>query len=162
MSIARFIDLGKHSLMEDLAYISMAVALFNIAQDTKGGEGIIMVDEDENSAKKIHYRMQKLSNRMTKALHKYAHVWDDLERLRAKLLQIAIDSGYESVQPDYLATYILRFRFVRTKRIIHDEFKWLNAKGSDLLSLLDLLDNTQVSDRDDEMCDLAYKIANCL
>lgn len=152
----------KNILHEELAYVTMATALFNIAQETKESEGIIMVEEDEESARKIHYRMQKINNRLKKVIDRHHRLFDKVHPIRERLLKIAIDSGYESVQPDYLATYILRFRFVRTKRAIHDEFKWLNTKGSDLLSLLDLLDKTQVSDRDDEMCDLAYKIANSL
>jgi hypothetical protein len=43
--------------------------------------------------------------------------------MRESLLKVAIEKGSDSVQPDYLATYMLRFRFVRTKRKVNDEFK---------------------------------------
>lgn len=154
---------SKDTIMKnDLAYISMVIALYNIAQDTKQDEGIIQVEEDAESARKIHYCMNRIKERLDKSLHKHSNEWEIITPIRQRLLKVVIENGSESVQPDYLATYMLRFRFVRTKREINDEFKWIGQKGSSLLHLLDMLDKTQVSDRDDEMCDLAYKLAHSL
>ena len=149
-------------MKNDLAYIQMVSALYQIAQKQDETEGIEFVEESEESDRKIKYCMNRVNDRLMKIINRHSSEWDEIAPIRESLLKVAIENGSDSVQPDYLATYMLRFRFVRTKREINDEFKWIGQKGSSLLHLLDMLDKTQVSDRDDEMCDLAYKIANCL
>ena len=144
----------------DLAYISLACALYNVAQTEAKDDGIVVVEEDAQSAYKIRYCMNKVNDRLLKLLRKHSSQYDTVDPLRRRLLDVAIQYGSDTIQPDYLATYILRFRFVRTKRKVCNDFKWIGQKGGSLLHLLDLLDNTLVSDRDEEMCDLAYSIAN--
>ena len=151
------------SVFTDMAYLGLAGALFNIAQEATPSEGIIMVEEDSKSAEKISYRMNKLNTRILKTMKKYRHMVDyAILPLQKKLLERAVEVGNEVIQPDYLAIYVLRFRFIRTKRELHSDLQWLTKKGGDLLAIMDLLDETKVSDRDEEMCDLAYELANYL
>ena len=52
-------------------------------------------------------------------------------KTKERSCRMAMESKHESVQPDYLATYILRFRFIRTKREVDKRLSWIKDKGSD-------------------------------
>ena len=157
------IPMKSLNIYDDLAYISLASALLNIAQDTEGGEGIVQVEEDAKIAQKINYRINKLQDRFLKIMRKHKASWDySIKPRQEKLLTEAIQSGYDTLQPDYLAVYILRFRFIRSKRELHSDLQWLRTKGGDLLALMELLDTTKVADRDEQMCDMAFNIADVL
>ena len=149
-------------MMKDLAYVNIVCALYELADKQQECEGIIRVDVDDKMEEKINYCMRKIKRRLDYMLHKHRDLREYVIPLSNELLQVANDAGFETIQPDYLGTYILRFRFIRTNRKVHDDFLWITNQGSTMLRLMDLLDETKVSDRDDEMCELAYSIANSL
>ena len=148
--------------LTDLAYIYLVVALIDISEqaDKNQLEGIVISGEKSEHDDKISYRLQKIKNRLIALMRRHKRYSDAISPLREKLLRNAIEYSGDTLQPDYLAVYMLRFRFVRSKRVINEQFKWLSDKGSDLVAILELLDSTSIGNREDEMCELAYKITS--
>ena len=156
--------LENNDFLVDLSYIYLVVALIEIAEEAENNnlEGVIVSGEKSEYDEKISYRLKKLKKRLISAMVRYKKYSNEINPLREKLLINAIKYSSDVLQPDYLAIYMLRFRFIRSKREICEEFKWLSKKGSELVSILELLDLTSIGSSEDEMCELAYKIVRDL
>ena len=63
---------------------------------------------------------------------------------------------------EYLVCYILFIRFQKNERSkpLHKDFEWLVKKDNSLMQLIDILNTLHFADKENEMLEVAYEIAN--
>lgn len=154
----------SNDFLIDLAYTHLVVALIDIAEQAENNElkDVIVSGEKSEYDEKISYRLQKLKKRLLALIRRNEKYNATISPLREKLLKSAIEYSEDTLQPDYLAVYMLRFRFVLAKRTMNEQFVWLLDKRNDLVDILELLDSTSIGSRDEEMCELACKISKSI
>ena len=161
-----FIPQTDKDFLIDCAVVSFASDLIGLAQKVENKDvdltDVIVCGADHDNDKKINWKMQKLQNRLKKTFDKLRAFHKEQLAYHIKLIQNAELYGSESIQPDYFAVWLLRFRFCSTKwankRQLDKRFQWIAEYGDELLSIIDLLDETVVANRDDDMADLSHKI----
>jgi len=146
---------------KDIAVIYLAVGLIDLSEQVEKGEfeSEVLVGGNSLSDVEINVRTKLLKQKMVNIIKKCSKFESKVKPLREALLLKAIEMAKDSIQLDYLAMYILRFRFKPLKgREMANMFKEI-AKY-DIISIMELLDKTLIAGRDEEMCEMAFDVLN--
>lgn len=147
----------------DAAVVSFAIDLIGLAQKVERKEvdlsDVVVNGSDHRNDKKISWLMEKLQKKLQKTFDKLNASHRSMLPYHIKLIQNAEIYGGETIQPDYFAIYLLRFRFKYSKgRAIDKRFRWIAERSGDLFTILELLDETPIAGQDESMSDLAHNI----
>lgn len=150
--------------LNELSFIYLATGLIETSQDIEAKkesyDELVKRGGDYHINKQLQRRIDKLKEELVEFIKQYQFAHEIGRAKREKLLRNTLAKANSSIQLDYLACWILYLRFQPNERTkpLNDAFKWVTAKESQLLSIIELLGKTASADKDSEMYDLANEI----
>ena len=150
--------------ISELSYISLAYGLLHVSDEIESDKceetGATRRGADYKTNKQLTRRINALEKELFSFMEKNANESNRIRSRNEKLFRITMSKVHDSIQLDYLACWILYLRFQPTERDkpLHDDLKWICDKESQLMGIIDLLEQTECAAKNGEMYELANEI----
>lgn len=151
----------------EMAYVLLAYGLICAAEEVNGNtcasDGIVKREADYKENRRISRRLNTLKNELLSFIREHEDIREQVEPKKSRLFNAIVHKTRDKVIVlEYLVCYILFIRFQKNERSkpLHKDFEWLVKKDNSLMQLIDILNTLHFADKENEMLEVAYEIAN--
>lgn len=157
------ISTGKYNeissgFVSDMAYISLAYGLLCAGAEEKHTR-----KGDYKTDKQLDRRLEALKDELYAFMSNYSYIAHEAQTKGTMLCNKLFGYvEYKNPQVDYLACYVLKFRFMPLRKRLmplHDDFKWIISKKGQLHAILELLDKTKAVEKEELTAEIAYNLS---
>ena len=151
--------------IKEATYILLAYGLICASEEVHSGrcacDGVTKRKIGYHEDKKIGRRLTALKEELLGFIRQHGELARIVEPKKQKLFNhLILYVQNKNAVLEYIVCYMLYHRFQLNERSqpLHKDFEWLNNKYNSLWNIIDLL-NTEYSDKDNEMWNIAEKLA---